>query len=88
MTESSADEPADERARDIADMKEVLSLAAFPLSKRELLAAFFGMGLASRLQPLHVTNNRESVAAQTNVIALSFQLADMAIAESDKNSKI
>ena len=56
----------------------------FPLDKRETFAALIMMGLASRLQPLHVQNNKESVAAQASVVALGFRLADLAIAESDK----
>lgn len=56
----------------------------FPLDKRETFAALIIMGLSSRLQPLHVTNNKESAAAQASIINLGFKLADMAVAESDK----
>jgi hypothetical protein len=56
----------------------------FPLNKRETFAAFIMMGLASRLQPLHITNNKESQQHQANLVSLGFKLADMAVAESDK----
>lgn len=49
----------------------------FPLDKRETFAALVMMGLASRLQPLHV----DSVAHQTKVVKLSFALADQALRE-------
>lgn len=62
----------------------IAGLPGFPLSKRETFAALIMMGLASRLQPLHVSNNKESLAAQASVVALGFRLADLAVAESDK----
>lgn len=77
-----------EREKDLADIGGLLKLAAFPLNKRELFAALYGMGLASRLQPLHVTGSKDSLAAQAAVVALGFQLADMAIAESAKEPKV
>lgn len=52
----------------------------WPLDKRETFAALNMMGLASRLQPLHL----ESAQHQSMVVGLSFKLADLAIAECEK----
>jgi uncharacterized protein YhaN len=86
MTDKSTEET--EREKDIADMAGLLKLAAFPLSKRELFAAFYGMGLASRLQPLHVSDSRESAAHRARVVSLSFELADLSLAECAKEPKV
>lgn len=86
MNDKSSDDDS-ERAKDLADIGGLLEKTAFPLSKRELFAAFYGMGLASRLQPLHITGSKDSLEHQARVVALSFQLADMSIAESAKEPK-
>jgi hypothetical protein len=62
----------------------ITAIPGFPLNKRETFAALIMMGLASRLQPLHITNNKESQQHQANLVSLGFKLADMAVAESDK----
>lgn len=63
------------------ELIEILgSLKGWPLDKRETLAAFNLMGLTSRLQPLHV----ESKHHQESVVQLAVKLADMALAELDK----
>jgi hypothetical protein len=45
------------------------------LNKRETFAAFVLMGLASRIQPIHVTKDNE----QGVVVKLAFKMADLAI---------
>lgn len=49
---------------------------AFPLDKRECFAAFVLMGLSSRLQPIQVNN----LIDKKKVVDLSFEMADMALA--------
>lgn len=58
----------------------IAGLKGWPLDKRETFAALNMMGLTSRLQPLQVN----SAEAQALVVALSFKLADLALAESEK----
>lgn len=70
----------------VSELKEAvgkLALAAgqgWPLDKRETFAAFVLMGLASRLQPLHLTD----VGAQGRLATLAVDLADLTIAEAAK----
>ena len=66
----------------IASLTETVG-RGWPLDKRETIAAMALMGLASRLQPLHL-NDRE---ARTRLAPLAFDLADLAVAESAKEPK-
>jgi hypothetical protein len=50
--------------------------APFPLSKRECLAAFVLMGLASRLQPVQGNN----LIDRKKVVDLAFDMANLAMA--------
>ena len=56
------------------------NISGWPLDKRETFAALNMMGLASRLQPIHL----DSVEHQKRVVALSFKLADLALLECEK----
>lgn len=58
----------------------VSAIKGWPLDKRETFAALNMMGLASRLQPVHI----ESADHQKRVVALSFKLADLAMIECEK----
>lgn len=71
-------DPAVEREERI--IAAIEQLKGWPLDKRETFAALNMMGLASRLQPLHL----ESANHQALVVGLSFKLADLAIAECEK----
>ncbi len=58
----------------------VEKIKGWPLDKRETFAALNMMGLASRLQPVHI----ESADHQKRVVQLSFKLADLAMVECEK----
>jgi hypothetical protein len=58
----------------------ITAIKGWPLDKRETFAAFNMMGLTSRLQPLQLNSSE----AQSLVVTLSYKLADMALAESEK----
>lgn len=55
-------------------------LPTFPLDKRECFAALALMGLTSRLQPVHATN----LDGKKMVVALAFEMADLAIAKTEE----
>lgn len=82
---SSPEDPPDlvTAVTDLKDSIHALTYAVgqgWPLDKRETFAALVLMGLASRLQPLHLNDRK---AAQV-LAPLAFELADLAVAESEK----
>lgn len=62
-------------AREEQLVAAVEKISGWPLDRRETFAALVIMGLASRLQPIHL----DSVEHQKRVVTLSFKLADLAI---------
>ncbi len=59
---------------------EALSALSFPMSKRELFGAFALMGLASRLQPIHL----DSTPQQQRVMELAQILGDGMVARYER----
>jgi len=67
-------------AREELLIAAVAKIPGWPLDKRETFAALNMMGLASRLQPIHIDSGEH----QKRVVMLSFKLADLAILECEK----